>query len=166
MTNSFSKPSPDDITNFFFEDLHAELGACYFNAWHNMTKRYCLLKLKVVIGSLGLAGHFEYGGKKHTTRDFYKNPFDSHAWLEDAEGNVYDYIFPFYEYCARTTGGKNPTFPTDWEILGCSKKDLAEEGLEYIPCPPAARADIIKNVAAHAKAAGLAPWVVKGVANM
>jgi hypothetical protein len=118
-----------------------------------------------VIGSLGLAGHFEFGGKYHTKDDFYKNPFDSHAWLEDAEGNVYDYIFPFYKECA-ILWHKNPTFPVDWEIIGCSKKDLEEEGLEYIPASSKARADIIKNVVAWAKTNRLDPWIVKGIQNM
>ena len=163
MTNAFSKIQPDPSLSY---PLEAKQGLCYFNAFHNQRGRYKHLNLKVVIGSLGLAGHFEYGGKKHTRADFYANPFDSHAWLEDAEGNVYDYIFPFYAFCARTTGGKNPTFPTDWEILGVSKKDLEAEGLEYVPAPKLARADIIENVVAMAKARGYDSWVVKGIRNM
>jgi hypothetical protein len=162
MTNSFSKMLSETP---FTVPIEAVLFHCYFNAFHNQRGRYKDLNLKVVIGSLGLAGHFEYGGKHHTRADFYKNPLDSHAWLEDDKGNVYDYIFPQYAEFARTWG-KKPTFATNWEICGMSKKELAEDGLEYIPCPKLARPDLINNIVAIAKARDLEPWVIKGVRNM
>lgn len=121
-------------------------GNCYYNATYNKYNAFNNIKgLKVVYGSLGLNGHFEYGGRDWTAKDFYPSPFDSHAWLEDEQGNVYDYIFKRYGQCARAWG-KNITFPVDWEILGISKAELKEEGLEYIPAPRAAQKDILNNI--------------------
>ena len=139
----FSKPQR--IVEKSKKALRGVFGQCYINAYINKTNIYKHLNLRVVFGSLGLAGHFEYGGKYHTAKDFYKNPFDSHAWLEDDDGNVYDIIFPQYRDIARFFG-KNPTFPVNWEVAGISKEDLLEEGLEHIPAPKTARADIIRNV--------------------
>ena len=43
---------------------------CYVNAsWLAL----CHPHLKVVIGSLGTAGHFDYGGKKWKYEDFLRN---------------------------------------------------------------------------------------------
>jgi hypothetical protein len=121
------------------------IGECYFNAAYNKFNAYKHLNLRWVVGSLGLADHFEYGGKNHTVADFRANPFDSHAWLEDADGNVYDYIFPRYAQYAQYWG-KNPTFATNWLIEGISKADLAEDGLEYIPAPTKALPDLTKQI--------------------
>ena len=161
MTNTHSKP----VGVKFMSPLIAVFSQCYINAYKNQQSRYKHLNLKVVIGSLGLAGHFEYGGKHHTVKDFAKNPFDSHAWLEDDDGNVYDYIFPQYKSFAEYWG-KKPTFPTNWEILGVSKKDLLEEGLEYIPAPEKNRADIINNVVALLKKLGFSRDIISGIKNI
>ena len=92
-------------------------------------------KLKLVIGSLGLNGHFEFGGKDWKMKEFKKKPSDSHAWLEDKDGNVYDYIFNHYGECAEHWG-KTVSFPLKWEIVGISKQALKEEyGMEFIPTP-------------------------------
>jgi hypothetical protein len=53
--------------------------------------------------------------------------------LEDDEGNVYDYIFDHYY-----TGGNRSITPvskgySEWEIVGLSKKDLKDIGIEFIP---------------------------------
>jgi hypothetical protein len=131
--------------------LKYRFGECYFNAAYNKFNAYRHHNLRWVVGSLGLADHFEYGGKNHTVADFRANPFDSHAWLEDADGNVYDYIFPTYATYAQSWG-KTPTFQTDWLIEGISKADLAEDGLEYIPAPKKALADLtiqIDMMASH-----------------
>ena len=143
MTNTFSRPLRDTpkprsyVTKDPAEPDYAvgymsySYANCYVNASY-----LCAFHphLKVVIGSLGLAGHFDYGGKNWTYSNFAKNPHDSHAWAEDADGNVYDFIFPIYAKNARFWG-KVPQFATEWEIKGISKKDLKEDGLEYIPVP-------------------------------
>lgn len=108
-------------------------GECYYNASYNRVNAFKGLGLKMVIGSLGLNSHFEYGGSNWGLKQFKQKPTDSHAWLEDSEGNVYDYIYDHYAYCAKSWG-KKVSFPTEWEIIGISKKALKEEyGLEYIP---------------------------------
>lgn len=127
------------------------VGNCYYNATLNKYNAFKDVKgLKVVYGSLGLNGHFEYGGKYHSVKDFYDNPFDSHAWLEDLEGNIYDYIFDEYGDFA-IYWGKEKTFQTSWEILGISKEDLKADGIHYIPAPIKAQKDILVNVRAKYK---------------
>lgn len=109
-----------------------KLNDCFYNTCYNK-ELSTFKKCKLVIGSLGLNGHFEFGGKNWTMKDFKKSPNDSHAWLEDEDGNIYDYIFEDYGRCAKFFG-KKVTFPLNWEIIGISKKDLKEEyNLEYIP---------------------------------
>jgi hypothetical protein len=119
---------------------------CYYNACYNRVNAFKGLGLKMVIGSLGLNSHFEYGGRNWTMKQFKQNPRDSHAWLEDAEGNVYDYIYEVYAYCAKTWG-KKVSFPTNWEIIGISKKALKEEyGLEYVPAEKVVQMMILNYV--------------------
>ena len=133
-------------TDFLFTQGEYVFGNCYYNATTNKKNAFKHIPgLKVVYGSLGLNGHFEFGGKHHTVKDYYTNPFDSHAWLEDNDGNVYDYIFAEYGDFAKAWG-KTVTFNTGWEILGISKQDLKEDGLEYIPAPLKAQRDIFNNV--------------------
>ena len=134
----------DNVSN----DLTYISGECYYNACKNKSvyeKKY-KKNLKVVVGSLGLNGHFEFGGKNWTAEDFYKNPFDSHAWLEDDEGNVYDYIFAKYGFFAKHWN-KEVTFPLKHEIVGVSKKELESKyKLEFIKAPRNTQKDIVKNV--------------------
>jgi hypothetical protein len=129
---SFSKFICEWVS-FRLRGLTYNAGECYFNAAKNLVSpAYKHLNLHWVCGSLGLAGHFEYGGKNWKAKDFKAKPNDSHAWLEDDEGNVYDYIFDRYAEFAKTWN-KKPTFPTSWCVEGISKADLKEEGLEYVP---------------------------------
>jgi len=130
MTNSQSKEEkPVKYGNYLY-------GECYYNALYNQQNTFMGSKLKLVIGSLGLNGHFEFGGKDWKMKEFKKKPSDSHAWLEDKDGNVYDYIFNRYGECAEYWG-KTVSFPLNWEIVGISKQALKEEyGLEFVPAPP------------------------------
>jgi hypothetical protein len=155
MTNAFSTllykivplykgRNPSGLSSYMVGIRNYTVSNCYMNATMNNVFSFGG-KLKVVLGSIGLAGHFEYGGKTWGPNDFKRKPLDSHAWLEDDEGNVYDFIFPDYYDNARYWG-KTPTFQAPWEILGISKADLAEEGLEYIPANHASRR-IIKEAA-------------------
>jgi len=154
MTNAHSKLLSDVAkperthfsveTNYLVMDRSYTFSNCYMNAVMNNVTAFGG-KLKVVLGSLGMAGHFDYGGKTWGPNEFKRKPLDSHAWLEDDDGNVYDFIFPEYDTNARFWG-KKPTFQSPWEILGISKADLAEEGLEYVPANHASRR-IIKEAA-------------------
>ena len=137
--SAFSKFARESQTS----NLRYDLAECFINAAWNKSHAYSHLNLKFVVGSLGLAGHFEYGGKDYTASQFKAKPSDSHGWLEDEEGNVYDFIFPEYAEYA-THWGKKPQFATGWAIEGISKADLLADGLEYVPAPPKAE-KVIKN---------------------
>jgi len=151
MPSVLSKPRDD--TEHCFLWARYEMGQCYLNANINRNLAFKHLALKPVYGSLGLNGHFEFGGRNHSAADFFKNPMDSHCWLEDEDGMVYDYIFPEYAEAAETWG-KAVTFPTDFHLQGWSKADLKElYGLEYIPAPIKAQRDIVKNVKVFQKKA-------------
>lgn len=70
---------------------------CLHNAYLNQQGIYKNLDLKIVVGSIAYNGHWEFGGKGWTLMDFInsrrgKTSWDAHAWLEDADGNIYDYI--------------------------------------------------------------------------
>jgi hypothetical protein len=121
------------------------LGECYMNAFKNLHGAFKDLGLHVVIGSLGLNGHYEYGGREYTLADFTKKWNDSHAWLEDAEGNVYDFIFDFYGDCAKHWG-KKVTFRINCELRGVAKRDLLRQRLSYVPAPPDAQLYIATRV--------------------
>lgn len=142
MTNSHSKEIKPQIFGRY------KCGECFYNACYNKQKVFFHQgkRLKMVIGSLGLNKHFEYGGKNWKMKEFKQRPNDSHAWLEDKEGNVYDYIFSHYGYCAEQWG-KTVSFPLEWEIVGISKQALEEEyGLEYIPAPLQTQKMILAHV--------------------
>jgi hypothetical protein len=133
--------------------LHYQFGLCYYNACsnHSIYEKQTKKKLKLVIGSLGLNGHFEYGGKNYTAHDFLVKPFDSHAWLEDKDGNVYDFLFQEYADIAKLWN-KEVTFPTEHEIIGVSKKTLKQKyKLEYIKAPRSSQRDIWNNAVARLK---------------
>ena len=119
-------------------------GRCYANAHYNLENAFKHLGLHPVYGSLGLAGHYEYGGKDWGVKEFAKKPTDSHCWLEDADGNVYDYIFPDYLDFARHWG-KTPQFQPG-ELIGESKKELLRRGLDFRAASPEAQAIIKKGV--------------------
>ena len=121
------------------------LNQCYINAAYNRDHIFRGLGLRLVIGSLGLNGHYEFGGEKYTVKDFKRKWNDSHAWLEDKDGNVYDYIFAHYAFCARTWG-KTPTFETDVELVAMPKDELRKQGLSYVPACAEAQAYIGKQV--------------------
>ena len=141
------------MTDNLFISNNWKSGQCYLNAEKNKSHFESKLnkKLKIVYGSIGLNGHFEYGGKNYTDNDYFKKPFDSHAWLEDKDGNVYDFIFSKYADYAKYWG-KKVTFPINTLIYGASKQQLKNEyNLEYIPASIIAQVDIAKNVYCYKK---------------
>ena len=105
---------------------------CYFNAHYNRKNYQPYNHLKPVYGSLRINGTNIFGKGGRNIKDF-KDLQSSHCWLEDDEGNVYDYIFDHYY-----TGGNRSITPvskgySEWEIVGLSKKDLKDIGIEFIP---------------------------------
>jgi len=112
---------------------------CFLNATYNKKNAYRNLNLKIVIGSLGLNDWFEFGGKEWTIGEWKKArkgecSWDAHCWLEDNDGNVYDYCFNDYLWVSRirllTIGNL-----TEGVIEKVSKEDCAKRGLTYIPAP-------------------------------
>jgi hypothetical protein len=107
---------------------------CYFNNYINVRNAYKDRGLKLVSGSLAFNGWFEYGGRHWTKADFAAKmkPYstDSHSWLEDADGNVYDCITDGMQFVSVTRTGKR--LGRKGVVEGVSKADLAKDGLEYV----------------------------------
>jgi hypothetical protein len=141
MTNAFSK------LGGFAPRIYKD-GQCYLNADLNKARAFKDLGLRVVYGSLGLGGWFEYGGKDWGVAEFRRKPTDSHAWLEDAEGNVYDYAHKSWSWIARTRGAP-VRWQDDAEFFGEPKKDLARMGLTYLPASTEAQAVICAAAKQH-----------------
>jgi hypothetical protein len=131
--------------------LHED-GACYYNARENLHSCWRHYRLHIVYGSIGLGGWFEYGGKDWGVPEFSRRPADSHAWLEDSDGNIYDCIQPSWADVAEFNGAR-VTWPRRLAWLeGMSKANAQKLGLTYIPAPAAAQA-VIKAYADKAIAA-------------
>ena len=121
-------------------------SACFTNAFLNSRHAYKNLGLKLKIGSLGMNGWFEYGGRDWTREDFFRNHkegsyrFDAHAWLEDEQGNVYDYIFEWYNQVAVFRTGR----PLKWrgKIVKMNKRELLKKGLNYKETDPETQKEI------------------------
>jgi len=114
-------------------------NSCFLNATYNKNNAYRNLNLKVVIGSLGLNGWFEFGGKDWSINEWKqakkgKCSWDAHCWLEDDNGNVYDYCFNDYLWVSRirlwTIGDL-----TEGVIERVNKEDCLKRGLTYIAAP-------------------------------
>ena len=100
------------------DDAHYHFGMCFLNTHVNQRGAFSHLKLQPVYGSLGLNGHYEYGGKDYTAAEFKRKPLDSHCWLEDDQGRVYDFIFEDYACISQQWTGAVP-FPV--ELLSNSR---------------------------------------------
>lgn len=74
--------------------------SCFTNAVYNKHNAYTSKNLTLAIGSLGIGvkPFWQYGYDKYKElKDFARpNQFDAHAWLEDENGNVYDYVYPSF----------------------------------------------------------------------
>ena len=117
--------------------LTYKLNECFLNAFINKRNYYKDKNLKLVFGSLGLNGWFEFGGKSWKLRDFEKRhqkgsiSWDAHAWLEDAEGNIYDNVFKNYNDISFCRTGKTLDYVGTLE--GKSKTVCEGYGLTYVP---------------------------------
>ena len=112
-------------------------GNCFINSFINKRHTYKDKDLKLVIGSIGFNGWFEFGGKDWKLKDFLKRHevgsvcWDAHCWLEDAEGNIYDFAFEDYSEVARIQTRK--PIRHHGLIEGQSKAWCEERGLTYVP---------------------------------
>jgi hypothetical protein len=122
------------------EMLEWELNRCFLNADNHKHGAYKKLNLKLVIGSLGLNGFDEFGGRTWTEAEWVSKgkklggSWDAHAWLQDDKGNIYDYCFENYIECALIqTGRRGKMF--EGLIEGLSRRDCLKRGLTYTPAP-------------------------------
>ena len=106
--------------------------ACYWNAEFNRVNAFKSLSLKRVCGSIAFCNWFEYGGIDYNLKKFQTKPNDSHCWLEDADGNVYDYVQPSWLWFAKTNG-HDGKMPLGIELRGVSKDSLRAQNLWYVP---------------------------------
>ena len=131
MTNAFSKLRPVYKINLDVRGSYHDCW-CQWNALQNLEKFG--KPLKRVFGSVAFNGWFEYGGPTYTLKKFQENPRDSHCWLEDKDGNVYDYCQP--SWLAYAIQNKHfGKLPLGVEFRGTSKKELQAQGLTYVPAP-------------------------------
>lgn len=125
------------------------LNMCYLNAYLNKTFWYTDRKLKMVVGSFGIHGWFEFGGKFWDTSDwiesYAKYGTNSHCWLEDEHGNIYDYLHPGDGSWVRIRTGKK--MPRTGILEGVSKDELRSQGIEYVPAAMKDQALLIKREA-------------------
>lgn len=128
--------------------LEYKLGRCVANAYLNKRHYYKDKNLKLVVGSLGFNGWYEFGGRLWTTEDFMKTfkqrdcpSFDVHVWLEDEEGNVYDYIFDEYNTISQIRTGKKLKMRGLLEAK--SKRELLRAGLAYVPASESTQVSIM-----------------------
>ncbi len=106
---------------------------CSINALVNKHVAYKDLNLEIVGGTLSLDGWEEYGGSnRKSLQDWLKNHTDIHYWLEDKEGNVYDFLFEHFNYCAKKHN-KYCKFP-NIELQGVPKNVIEQKyKIKYIP---------------------------------
>ena len=120
--------------------LTYKAGNCFINAFINKRHHYKNKNLKLVYGSLAINGWFEFGGKDWTLKEFKErnedgsHRWDAHAWLEDDEGNIYDYVFKRYDRIARIRTKR--CLPYTGILEGRSKAECEAMGITYVPAPP------------------------------
>lgn len=124
---------------------------CFLNALINQQGIYKDKNLKIVVGSLGLNGWFEFGGRDWDTQKFIKKlshdqpsgfpSIDAHCWLEDEKGNIYDYIFDTYDVYSMVRT-ERPLGHLGL-IEKKSKKWCKSAGLHYLPASSDAQRTIM-----------------------
>jgi hypothetical protein len=133
------------------KEVSYTLNQCFINAVRNRDNGYKELNLRLVIGSLGLNEWFEFGGKDwKTTKDWIvkgrKAPgtWDAHGWLEDEEGNVYDFVFDDYLNISDIRNGRGLLKAGIVEKK--SKKQCERMGLTYIAAPQPVQEIILRDL--------------------
>jgi len=124
---------------------------CWYNAAHNIItyKNLTGKNLRWVCGAViiwadrknGLSMSIGYGGgtrRDLNLRDAIRNYDDSHAWLEDDEGNVYDF---FYEENVPSIAHPDFTLEAGF-IDGVPRKVLAQQGYDLRPFNEVAQAAV------------------------
>jgi hypothetical protein len=158
-------------------------GHCMFSALLNQRRAYAhVVGLKLVVGSLGIGAakdaalqvdmkdgsgktarfrikrgvHWEYGAPNATRFEQFISAvgIDAHAWLEDAQGNVYDRpgprLYDLVHAFKRTT-----TFADTSVYEGVPKATLQRLGLHYAAAPGAVQQALLRRYATRSPAAFL-----------
>ena len=122
-------------------------GNCYYNATVNRKIFETMFnkKFKIVVGGLGMSGWFEYGHNTPDSKKYYKNPLDSHAWLESEDGFIVDYMFGEYATLCQNIG-VDYKFPLHRFVVGTREDMLRKYNLEYVTASEKRQKDIWNNV--------------------
>ena len=127
------------------------VGMCFLNAEWNRTHAYADLRLHPVVGTLALNGWEEYGGSDwseakwlEARKDYLQ--WDAHCWLEDDEGNVYDFCFDRYIEIALIQTGRRGLLKTGI-LERASRVDCGKRGMRYTPAPSAIQRMVMDEVA-------------------
>ena len=124
---------------------------CFLNAYLNKRHVYKHLNLRQVYGSLAYWGWFEFGGKKWGLRDFRDSAsgfrIDAHSWLEDAQGNIYDCVFPQDNEVSKARTRK--PLKHIGLVQGQSYAWAESKGFTYVPAPEDAQTFIRDNQHPH-----------------
>jgi hypothetical protein len=113
-------------------------GKCFYNAYINKRNFYKDRNLKLVFGSVSFNGFFEFGGETWGLKEFEarhikgSHVWDAHAWLEDEDGNIYDKIFPFYNYSAKVNTGSELKVASETVWEGISPYQAKKQGVVYV----------------------------------
>jgi hypothetical protein len=116
--------------------------ACWYNSVYNLNQGpFRDAGMRMVVGALRVNGVSVYGYKNPDDRRYQTYASNSHAWLEDNYGRIYDYIHDGVHLVVQLAQ-KVPTCPVG-EIRGRTPAELKALGLDYIPATGDARAAII-----------------------
>ena len=118
-----------------FSPVYSE-GCCFYNAYINQRNCYKQLGLKWCFGSMAYNGWWEFGGTDYKTLDDfqkgkYTKGYDAHAWLEDKDGRVYDFVSAKDAFTSRIRTDKDILHRGKME--GWTKEECANVGITYLP---------------------------------
>lgn len=130
-----------------YTTLIHENNHCWYNAAHNLVvyKETRNLDLHWVVGACIVVvnrkkvrnlscGISDEGGGLLTGEELVHNSDNTHAWLEDKDGNVYDYYFHELDAQARSRSTECPDLlMTPGVIEGVSRQTLVKMGYTLIP---------------------------------
>lgn len=146
-------------------ELCRKPNSCFVNAFNNQQVYWERHDLTMVLGSLGVGimgdekkdtdVWWEFGSK-HFTRAKQFTPrsgsIDAHVWLEDAKGNIYDFV-PHNLIWIAGFRGVAIDFKQDEIFEGVSKDQLAKKGLHYLSASAEIQQVLLKKWVKSAKVA-------------
>ena len=145
---SRAKHTTTTTTRMYSTLLH-ENNCCWYNAAHNLVvyKETRNLDLHWVVGASIIVvdrkkvrtlscGISDDNGGLLTGDELIQNSDNSHAWLEDKNGNVYDYFFHECDAQARSRFTECPDLLLKPGVIeGIPRQTLAKMGYSLVPFP-------------------------------